>query len=440
VKHLKSGDARKPLSQNYVEKAKSKARSRMGRGNRGEYPQIQQIHLREAYLNVLDYQFIKGGKKMKRRFEFFLVMATLFLLCACEGEANNAGETLSLPIENAESTASDETVKWALMYYIDDFKEPTEKWYIKNEESFWGTFDNSATENSELAVTILVDEDVLSIVLYEYGDRQVKNTFFDYQIDYDVKIRVPDHDDFETTGFMYASGDSGDRIFIESPGKDFIIDALQANNEIKFSIESKNSTYDKYFFSVPTGNFSEIYESASVNAENTEKRTVKPDKSKEEIKYERATKAEERGYYTIAKNIFGEILDYQDSQEHYNKLNDILREYNGTYYGESAEFKNVHVFLYFEDGSVSAQFEGMEKSPSKYELYLYGQNQEKDNAPILAFSEEKTSLFSIDTDITYGDGFSIQLLDDGSYLVAATEGSKYHTWNGFYEKVSDTIE
>ena len=102
VKHLKSGDARKPLSQNYVEKAKSKARSRMGRGNRGEYPQIQQIHLREAYLNVLDYQFIKGGKKMKRRFEFFLVMATLFLLCACEGEANNAGETLSLPIENAE--------------------------------------------------------------------------------------------------------------------------------------------------------------------------------------------------------------------------------------------------------------------------------------------------------------------------------------------------
>ena len=52
------------------------------------------------------------------------------------------------------------------MYYIDDFKEPTEKWYIKNEESFWGTFDNSATENSELAVTILVDEDVLSIVLY----------------------------------------------------------------------------------------------------------------------------------------------------------------------------------------------------------------------------------------------------------------------------------
>ena len=59
---------------------------------------------------------------------------------------------------------------------------------------------------------------------------------------------------------------------------------------------------------------------------------------------------------------------------------------------------------------------------------------------ILAFAPSRSNLFSIDTNTSYGDGFAIQKLDDGSYLVAAAQGSTSYSWNGFYYKISDTVE
>lgn len=119
-------------------------------------------------------------------------------------------------------------------------------------------------------------------------------------------------------------------------------------------------------------------------------------------------------------------------------MKNILKEYDGTYYGESAQYENVNVYLYIKDGKVRAKFKDVEMSSSKYELYSYGKNE--NGKEILAFADSRTSLFSLNNDTTYGDRFDIQKLEDGSYLVAATEGSTSYAWNGFYNKISDTVD
>lgn len=206
-----------------------------------------------------------------------------------------------------------------------------------------------------------------------------------------------------------------------------IINSDETYNLMRITYYDENLDEQYIYIELDNKSEQEIYEKQTENISETRNTS-----------YENAIIAEEKGYYTIAMNLFSKTLEYQNSQEHYNKLKDILSEYNGIYYGESTQYKNVNVYLYIENGNVTAQFEGQDKSPDKYELYSYGETE--DNAEILAFAPSRTDLFSINADTSYGDGFAIQKLDDGSYLVAATQGSTSYSWNGFYKKISDTIE
>lgn len=66
---------------------------------------------------------------------------------------------------------------WRIDYSVDDFNQPTDEWYITEDEYLVGTFSNSATTNSELYANVMVDlDDNVMIFLYEYGSRQVKNS------------------------------------------------------------------------------------------------------------------------------------------------------------------------------------------------------------------------------------------------------------------------
>ena len=210
-----------------------------------------------------------------------------------------------------------------------------------------------------------------------------------------------------------------------------------------FDTKTQTGTEAKYFVLYYTGtDDSTKYIYISAEGQETEPAdnvAVEPELSAEEKKYQAAVAAEEKGYYTIARNLFGRVLEYKDAQKHYDELNGILQEYTGTYYGESTEYKNVKVYLYVEDGYVTAQFEGQEKSPSKYELYLYGDD---NGTPIVAFAPSRTDLFSLNTNTSYDDAvesYALHQLEDGSYLVGATTDSTSYTWNGFYEKISDSV-
>ena len=161
--------------------------------------------------------------------------------------------------------------------------------------------------------------------------------------------------------------------------------------------------------------------------------------TEEEKIYNSANIAKNKGYYTIAKNLYNEVINYKDAKENYEKMINTLKDYNGTYYGESTDRKGVFYNIFIQDGEVRVQLKDSSTNISKYELYSYGKDKNTEN-PILAFSEAKTSLFKVVNDTKYGDGYAIQKLSDGSYLVAATAGSEYTTFNGFYNKINSTVE
>ena len=66
-----------------------------------------------------------------------------YTLSAAAGAAAPAGG------DDSSSSAADTKGLWSVNYYVDDFQQPTEEWYITNETSFTGTFSNSATTNSK---------------------------------------------------------------------------------------------------------------------------------------------------------------------------------------------------------------------------------------------------------------------------------------------------
>lgn len=156
--------------------------------------------------------------------------------------------------------------------------------------------------------------------------------------------------------------------------------------------------------------------------------------------YDAAVAAEEKGYLKVAENLYKAAGDFRDAPQKYEELKEVLSQYNGTYYGDSIQFDKVKVYLYILDGEVRTQFEGMEVTPSGYELYNYGKK--ADGTVFPAFSDKITDQFKFNIRSEYGDGYTLDFDFDGSgdYLVAATKDSSWYTWNGFYKKISDDVD
>ncbi len=192
------------------------------------------------------------------------------------------------------------------------------------------------------------------------------------------------------------------------------------------------------------GETSYVYFAADdLNEQESEELIEEVEESEEtdpsEETYQTALAAKEKGYYTFAMNLFSEISDYSDSQEQYDELKDFLSAYNGTYYGQSTKY-GAYYYIWIQDGAVTVQMdpELMETDKTEFELYVCDIIDDT-GEPVIAFSHPM-SIYSFSTGREYGDGYVMQLLSDGSWIVAATEGSKYYTFGGFYDKISDTVE
>ena len=146
---------------------------------------------------------------------------------------------------------------WRIDYYVDDFNQPTDEWYITEDEYLVGTFSNSATTNSKLYANVMVDlDDNVMIFLYEYGSRQVKNSSERYWDEYDITMRTPDGADHKITGTMYC-GD--DRVNIDDAYIDEVLTALKGEGNVMFRIENADRTVESYLIEVATSNFAELY-------------------------------------------------------------------------------------------------------------------------------------------------------------------------------------
>lgn len=146
---------------------------------------------------------------------------------------------------------------WRIDYSVDDFNQPTDEWYITEDEYLVGTFSNSATTNSKLYANVMADlDDNVMIFLYEYGSRQVKNSSERYWDEYNITMRTPDGADHKITGTMYC-GD--DRVKIDDAYIDEVLTALKGEGNVMFRIENADRTVESYMIEVATSNFAELY-------------------------------------------------------------------------------------------------------------------------------------------------------------------------------------
>lgn len=149
---------------------------------------------------------------------------------------------------------------WSVNYYVDDFQQPTDEWYITTNSTFSGTFSNSATTNSKLEVQVLADAEDIAFFLYEYGRSQVKNPSSNYVDEYDITMRTADGTDHSLSGTVYCGGD---RLMIEGTDMDTVLAAMKDGGTISFHIVESERTTTTYLFSLEASNFSQVYEEIS---------------------------------------------------------------------------------------------------------------------------------------------------------------------------------
>lgn len=191
--------------------------------------------------------------KLKRSlFSLFAMLFVVTFVCGCSDKSEpNADKK-----ETETTTVTTEKTIWEKKYYVDDFDMETDEWYVANKDAFSGKFSNSATTDSLLYAYIIADATDVSIMLYEYGRSQVKNSFSRYNEDYNITMLLDDKSKVDVKGSIYTSGD---RIVISAANKDKVLNALKTNKNITFRIVQANREIDTYIFTAETSNFASLY-------------------------------------------------------------------------------------------------------------------------------------------------------------------------------------
>lgn len=149
---------------------------------------------------------------------------------------------------------------WSVDYYVDDFQQPTEDWFITNNSYFEGTFSNSATTNSKLLVQVAADElegkTRVAFFLYEYGRNQVKNSSSNYVDEYSVTMRDAGGNDVKMSGTVYCGGD---RLFIDDQYVNTVLEAMKGEGSLSFHIVDTQFATTSYLFTFETDNFGSLY-------------------------------------------------------------------------------------------------------------------------------------------------------------------------------------
>jgi hypothetical protein len=138
---------------------------------------------------------------------------------------------------------------WQVSHYVDEFGEETDSKLIRNTDLFIGAFSNSATQDSELTVRVLIDSATeVHFVLYEYaGNNPVKAYSPDKYI---VQMR----DSLGNRERLVATN-YGDRLSFGPQHSGAIFRALLNGGEIKFHIYEEERPTTKYDFSIANADY-----------------------------------------------------------------------------------------------------------------------------------------------------------------------------------------
>lgn len=150
---------------------------------------------------------------------------------------------------------------WQLKHYVDKFGDPTDEAYISNKSIVSGSFNNSATTKSKLDARFLIDDENISIKLYEYGNLEVKNYSNSSSQYYDISMKRTDGTKVSFTGKINPGSD---RITVDKNARGLVLRAFYGKEgNVSFYIEERDHTVTNYLLTVECDNFKEIYDSAS---------------------------------------------------------------------------------------------------------------------------------------------------------------------------------
>jgi hypothetical protein len=133
---------------------------------------------------------------------------------------------------------------WSVSHYVDDFGEPTKEGYIRNTSFISGLFSNTATQNSDLNVKLLISNSSdISIMLYEYaGNNPVKA----YSAEsYRVLIQDKDGKRYKLTATNYS-----DRLSFSKSTSIKVHGILMEGGMIKFKIIETDTPTTEYDFTI----------------------------------------------------------------------------------------------------------------------------------------------------------------------------------------------
>lgn len=146
-------------------------------------------------------------------------------------------------IENANKTGM-----WQVTYFVDDFGEKTESGYIRNAALISGVFSNTATHNSDLNVRLLIDEDDIAIMLYEYARTNPVKAYSSES--YKVRVQDDDGNRYDMSATNYS-----DRLYIDEDDIYQLQNALLRGGNLSFRIIESDTPTTNYSFSIDNADF-----------------------------------------------------------------------------------------------------------------------------------------------------------------------------------------
>ena len=176
-----------------------------------------------------------------------LVVLLMISLTSC-GTTNNNVESKKENIENGKSHESKGS--WKKDFYVDEFGDKTSEALVYN-TSITGKFSNSATTNSKCTFGLSIDDENVTLIIFEYGNLQVKG-----EEKYTCKLRADNGDEESFDGEMRS-----DRVFFDGWGDATIINCLKENQKFKLYLEekSKYGTPSTYLCEIEADNFNDVY-------------------------------------------------------------------------------------------------------------------------------------------------------------------------------------
>lgn len=163
-----------------------------------------------------------------------------------EQEQKELAEKERIRLENINNTGM-----WSVRFYVDDFGEPTKQGYITNTNSIYGVFSNTATQNSDLKVDLLItNSSDISIQLYEYAhNNPVKAISSD---SYTVLVQDKDGGRLSLTAVNYS-----DRLSFNTTASRKLHAVLLKGGTIKFHVKEIETPTTKYEFSISNADWYE---------------------------------------------------------------------------------------------------------------------------------------------------------------------------------------